>query len=139
MDSTRLSDQLEIRQGFLHFPRGKRAARFLPAPLDSAHLVGGHWASRRHAPIRKYATPDDCESRLVASRKGEEPLHGARRRNMRAAAALTIARAAIMATSLPAWNPLPGASDGVLTTSTDTAAREGRYSATPVPGHECTE
>src|SRR5438309_1419459 len=121
MDSTRLSDQLEIRQGFLHFPRGKRAARFLPA-----HLVGGHWASRRHAPIRKYATPDDCESRFAASRKGEEPLHGARRRNMRAAAALTIARAAIMATSLPAWNPLPGASGGVLTTSTDTAAREGR-------------
>src|SRR5437660_12883610 len=98
MDSTRLSDQLEIRQGFLHFPRGKRAARFLPAPLDSAHLVGGHWASLRHAPIRKYATPDDCQSRFAASRKAEEPLHRPRPRNMRAAASLTLATPAIVAT-----------------------------------------
>jgi len=45
---------------------------------------------------------------------------------MRAAATLTIAKAAIIATSLPAWNPLLGAAGGVLTTSTDTAAREGR-------------
>src|SRR5438034_8759915 len=58
---------------------------------------------------------------------------------MRAAAALTIARAAIIAISLSAWRPAGGPFARELTTSMETAARDGRYRATTVSGNERTE
>src|SRR2546429_6913902 len=77
----------------------------------------------------------------VANRGGPaaDGPHSFFRRSMRAAAALTIARAAIIAISLSAWRPAGGPFARELTTSMETAARDGRYRATTVSGNERTE